>query len=560
MGKNAKTVLFLILLLGTSLRVWGINFGLPYQFHQDEPIVVNHALAYGTGDLNPHFFIVPPLTSYILFFFYAAYYLLLNVLGIVKGSEQFASMFFKDPTAFYIIGRMVIGVLPSIASIYLVFRLAGKFFSRQASLYSALAMALVFLNVINAHYIYTDSLLVMFLLLAYLAMADLLKSPSLKNYILSGVCIGLAAATKYNAILLAVPFLLLHIFVGRKRLLDIKMLLGICAIAMAFIAFNPYSVLDWKFFLSSITGGIWHTYTGWIHHITYSLFEGIGPLLTVLGAIGLVLILMRSIYAGVLLLSFPAVFYMHLIFCSQPFSRYVLPLVPFLTIGAGFLFYDYLYSKYRLPAARVVIITLSIATLVPTFTKSVKADILFAGKDTRAEAAEWIRSNLPGHAKIALDHTFFAPQLKQTKEQLEAKESIVNNQPELSALKSKKLGLQISALNGEKTYETYYVVGEGEGAGKFLVFWPVIRSDMNALKDKNVEYVVVNNMIASDSMRRFRREILELYIPIAEFSPYKKSAFRESYDKIETTCIPVTYKELFSRKNFGPYIIIYGKK
>src|SRR3989344_5891622 len=50
---------------GFKLRIWGLNFGLPYQFHQDEPIVVNHALAYGAGDLNPHFFIIPPLASYI---------------------------------------------------------------------------------------------------------------------------------------------------------------------------------------------------------------------------------------------------------------------------------------------------------------------------------------------------------------------------------------------------------------------------------------------------------------------------------------------------------------
>ena len=74
MDRSVKKTLFMIILLGAVLRLWGISFGLPYQFHQDEPIIVNHALAYGTGDFNPHFFIIPPLTSYILFFFYGIYF------------------------------------------------------------------------------------------------------------------------------------------------------------------------------------------------------------------------------------------------------------------------------------------------------------------------------------------------------------------------------------------------------------------------------------------------------------------------------------------------------
>ena len=73
-------------------------------------------------------------------------------------------------------------------------------------------------------------------------------------------------------------------------------------------------------------------------------------------------------------------------------------------------------------------------------------------------------------------------------------------------------------------------------------------------------YVVVNNMAASEATRRFGREVSKSYRPIVEFSPYKEGTFRKPYDKIETTCIPIAGKELFSRKSFGPYIIIYGKK
>ncbi len=104
-----KTILAFIIIAAALLRLWGINFGLPYLFHQDEPIVVNHALAYGTGDLNPHFFVIPPLASYILFFFYSAYFVLLKISGVIADAGSFAVSFFKDPTPFYLIGRFIVG-------------------------------------------------------------------------------------------------------------------------------------------------------------------------------------------------------------------------------------------------------------------------------------------------------------------------------------------------------------------------------------------------------------------------------------------------------------------
>ena len=83
-------ILPLILLAGFLLRVWGIAFGLPFLYHADEPIIVNHALAFGAGDLNPHFFKIPPLVSYLLFACYGIYYLV----GGFHGITQFQNLFF----------------------------------------------------------------------------------------------------------------------------------------------------------------------------------------------------------------------------------------------------------------------------------------------------------------------------------------------------------------------------------------------------------------------------------------------------------------------------------
>lgn len=557
MDRRTARALIVILFLAALLRIWGINFGLPYQFHQDEPIVVNHALAYGTGDLNPHFFIIPPLTSYILFFFYSIYYLVINILGYIKGTEAFAISFFKDPTPFYIIGRLAIGSMPSVLNVFFVYKLASEFFSKRAAIYSSVVMALAFLNVVNAHYIYTDNLLVLFTILSYLAMSRMMKNPAASNYILGSLFIGMAIATKYNAVLLVFPLFLAHLFSCRGKPLSIKILISAIMIPLFFMIFNPYALLDWRFFMLSITDRIMQGYIGWTHHIFYSLFEGLGAEAAILGFIGLLLVLRKNIKEGMLLLSFPAIFYLHLVFKSQHYSRYVLTLIPFLSIGLGFVFYDFLYDRFRTKSARLVVIGLSLVVLLPTFAKSVKADILFMKEDSRVIALKWIYENIPASEKIAVDHLFFSPPLRQTKEQLEDKRSILNKQPELERLKDKKLDLQIKAEGEEKVYTVYHIIEGNENAGQFLSFWPVVKNDLAALKAEGIKYAITSNMNMSGGMREFDGKISAACKVIARFSPYKDEKYRMPYDEVETTCIPITGRELSSRQRFGPCILVY---
>ena len=61
-----KWLLWLILILAVLVRLWGISFGLPGTDHGDETEVVNHAVRFGTGDLNPHRFQYGALVQYLL--------------------------------------------------------------------------------------------------------------------------------------------------------------------------------------------------------------------------------------------------------------------------------------------------------------------------------------------------------------------------------------------------------------------------------------------------------------------------------------------------------------
>lgn len=552
-----------ILVLGAGLRLWGIDFGLPFQFHQDEPIVVNHALAYGTGDFNPHFFIIPPLTSYILFFCYAVYFLLLKICGIIAGQEAFALSFFKDPTPFYCMGRIIIGVIPSLVNIYLTYRLTLSFFTKKAALYAGISMTVMFLNVLNAHYLYTDNLTVLFILLAYNAIAGLLKKPGVKEYILAGIFIGMATATKYNAALTVIPLFLAHSMACRRNakniIFDKNLFIFLTVLCAAFFICNPFAALDWRFFLLSITSRIRHGYVGAAHHLRYSMFEGLGMWFTLLGIAGLLVALRTKLKEAIILLSFPLVFYLHLVLASQPFPRYVLVLVPFICIGAGFLLFEYWDARMRQPAVKIIILVSACVVLIPSIHKSFKADMLFSGTDTRMEAKEWIEENIPSSATIALGRAFFSPSLKTTLEQLKEKQSILDRQPELKALKEKKLNLQIKAYEDTgKAYALYHIIEGDENVGQFLDFWPVIKSDVAELRKEKIEYIIFDNMQTSPKIVQLQKEIAARYRPIAFFNPYhEKTEFRRPFDEVETTCLAIKSEELFARKKSGPYLVIY---
>jgi hypothetical protein len=73
---RAAWLISAILILGLSLRLWGINFGLPFMDHPDEGVPVRIALRFlQTGNLNPEFFHWPSLLFHLNALVYGAFYL-----------------------------------------------------------------------------------------------------------------------------------------------------------------------------------------------------------------------------------------------------------------------------------------------------------------------------------------------------------------------------------------------------------------------------------------------------------------------------------------------------
>ena len=77
LNRRAEIATLIAILVGASvIRFWGITWGLPHAYHPDEGSILFHALGFGTGDLNPHWFRWPSLTMYVMFGIYGCYYVI----------------------------------------------------------------------------------------------------------------------------------------------------------------------------------------------------------------------------------------------------------------------------------------------------------------------------------------------------------------------------------------------------------------------------------------------------------------------------------------------------
>ena len=532
-------------------------------------MVVNHALAYGTGDFNPHYFQLPPLLSYLLFFIYGVFFLIGKVTNLFASTEGFALYFLKDPTVFYLLGRFFLSLLPGLLNIYLVYRIYSIFFKRPGALFSALLMSVVFLNVINSHYLYHDMLMISFILLTYLRLLRLEKCYSLRNYIYAAIFLGCAIATKYNAALMAAPFLITHIFLMKKQKVSLRgiifskyLWLSFLATVATFILLNPFALLGFREFITSFskqTAAAWNM--GWFHHIGYSLKEGISTPILISGIIGLISILLLEGKRAAIFLSFPVVFYTVLVFYSQPFSRYVLPLIPFLAMGSAYILYGVIFKYFKNQKAKIALVLFTALLATPTTIKSIDADNILRKKDTRIISAEWIKDNVPIGSRIACDDTFFRPVIKQPYLQVQAKMKTLSSEKAADKAKLKKQNYLLKILDKQDPgYPVYFLKTEPQNQGQFLNTMPSVGFNIDDLARNSIDYVIINHTITNKAKEDFMPELKKNSRLIKTFTPYNDGLVRLSYDKYATTSLPIVSKELSARRYNGPVLEIYEIK
>lgn len=542
----------MILLAAFLIRAAGLHFGLPITAHQDEPIIVNHALAYASLDFNPHFFKIPPLVSYLLFLAYVIFYAIMALFAGMSQNE-FAALFFRDPTAFYLTGRAIFGAALGTASVYLVYVIGKKTLGRAAAVSAMALFAVDYLHVRDSHYLYVDIPMTFAMLVCFTFLLKHDEHGEPRSLLAAGVWMGIAVAFKYTAVPLAVPLLMVcGLRAGGHRAFFIHATQAVLVSALVYFLLNPFSLLDWRFFLSQIQEqAASESRMPFWHHLRYSLFGGQSAAAICLAIAGMAALCAARIDKS-WLISFPVVYYLMITIFSQPYERYAMPLVPFVCLFAGYLIVR--IGDAAGAGRRWVIVALTAAVAAVPLSKSIYLDTLLVKPDTRALLREWILQKVPEGDGVIVDHAFFSPRLEQTDEQLAEKEAAIDPADPHAASKRKKIALLREAGKGRNRYRVFYLDEYALGKTPFLMWSPLVAADVSAVRATGARHFV---RYRYPGERDFSQQLASRSQLKAVFSPYRDPKKTMNEDPWANTAHPFEGRELFSRKFQGPYLEIY---
>jgi dolichyl-phosphate-mannose-protein mannosyltransferase len=242
-----KVLLTLLLAWSFLLRAWVATPELTARRFHDEVYGRENVRALLAGQLRPTNTFYPSL-SYLP---QAALLAVSEGLHRVTGRDVFRVFSGQqDFTALgYLLSRLLQAVFGTL-SLYLTFRIGKRLFSAPVGLAGALLLSVVEWHIRQSAIFKPDILLVLTSLLAFLWSLDAAERPSWRRYLLAGVGIGLALASKYNAAPIAIPLFVATLppGPGRDRRRWAWLLLAAAVAAAVFLLLNPFFVLDPDFY------------------------------------------------------------------------------------------------------------------------------------------------------------------------------------------------------------------------------------------------------------------------------------------------------------------------
>jgi len=415
----------LLAILGAALwlRLSGIRFGLPALNDPDELMFEMGAVRMLRGPtLNPGWFGHPATTTmYVLAIVNMASFAVAFLSGMAASAREFADMVYADPSLLILPGRIAMTGF-AIASIIVTWRLAARLVGPIAALAAAALLAANPVHVTYSQIIRSDMMACVFMLLCMLAATDVATRGTWRAYMMSGIWLGVAVATKWPFALTALSICGATWIVVRDNVIDrrpaiIRLLAAGGVGVIALLLVSPFLLIDHATAIRNLHG------EGQVAHLgaTGSSFwdnlrwYAAGPLASGFGVAGAVLMalgmagLHRHGAAPAILLPVAAAFLVLL--CGQHlvWERWALPLMPLGAIVAGAGLSDvanWIRARAHARGLPWVVGTLLTISLTPLAVRAV-ADNALRMNDTRQLASAWARENIPPGATVLIEHFAF---------------------------------------------------------------------------------------------------------------------------------------------------------
>lgn len=411
-GALFGVALGLLLLTSFVLRLWGIKQGLPYSYNIDEAQhFVPRAISFFSQDLNPHYFLNPPAYSYLLGGVFEAWF---------GSADAAVRAYVSDPTAVFVVGRVVAAVLGTVA-VWLTWLAGARLFSRPVGLLGAAIFGYAFLPVFYSHLALNDVPALAPVALSLYGVAGVHRHGRWRDYLLAGAGIGLAAATKYTG---GITLVCLLAATGGDagggagwRRAGARLAAALAVALAAFTVANPYWILDFQSFISGVSsqaseaagsepvklgtrpgGGV--SYYLW----TFTWGLGLAPSIAALTGT-VILALRRRLMMLAILVPAPIAFILFMGDQQRYFGRWLMPIFPIVALLAAYGTVEivrWLAAHARIPAISSASV-LTTLLLTPSVVAVIHNDRVLSRPDTRNLTRTWMVQHVPAGAKVVIE-------------------------------------------------------------------------------------------------------------------------------------------------------------
>jgi hypothetical protein len=407
-----------VLIAAISLRLGGVGQGLPYVYNLDESDhFVPHAVAMFRDGLDPHYFSNPPALTYLLHVLLAVWF------GGASGVEH---AYAHSPEDVYVVARVASAALGTVA-VWLLYLAGTRLFGRRVGLLAAAIEAVAFLPVFYSHLALNDVPALAPLTLSLLGSAGVLRRGRALDYLIAGLGLGLACATKYTAGIVLLPLLAAAAarHLDRERAADAGgahavgalpglAVAGVAALA-AFLLANPYAVIDFQGFHRGLVhqstvsgesqGKLGAPSGGGLAYYAWSLTWGLGwvPALAALG--GALTIWRREPRIGWMLVPPAVLFLLFMGLQGRYFGRWLLPIFPIACLLAAWFALELVRGlAQRGRRVQSAALAVAVAALcVQGLLYSVHSSLVLARADTRNLTRAWMLAHVPAGSRIVVE-------------------------------------------------------------------------------------------------------------------------------------------------------------
>jgi len=417
-----------ILAVALAVRYDGIDWGAPYNYHEDSSGRQLQAFEMASQrSLKPADQLLSPFLAYLLLAEYSAYYLGGRITGAFSSLDDFPRPWQNNSRAFSLtwIARMN-SVLFDLANIVVVFLIGQRIGAMPVALLASGFLAVNYLHIRNAHYGYVDLPMILAVLLSVLMALKFNATKRIRYLGFAAFCGGVATAIKQTGGLAAVPVIVAAILSARQerdarqRISRLVLVLGLVGVflVLGFFSLNPYafvqlrSVFDGLRTLAEMGKQPWRGQDDLSTPVAFFLttLQAAGLLMTLLSLAGIVLLLKKEPMTGVIVLCFPVAYVLYMAPQSIFFIRYVMPIMPFVALAAGFASERLLRLLPSGWGRRVAALGLVVAVVVFPLERALTHNRVLRNGDTRNIARRWLTEHIPLDAGIATE--VGAPELR----------------------------------------------------------------------------------------------------------------------------------------------------